>query len=478
MKRRYIIPLLTVVMVVSIIFTGCVPGAPPVEPPVAPPVTPPAELDRDALAQQYKNAEPGERFLIGHITFHLSQEYAMMYYQADEQACNQLGLDFMGAVAGSDAEWIEITESMIASGAKAIIYNCPSVAVMPELTTICNENNVFMLTSFGYTGEMFPGDLGPRWVVDNTPLSDEQTYLPLMLLFEKMRQNGKTKLLHHQSSKVNATVSTVYINLGVFQAWKEYPEMEVLGHQYGEWGYEGGREAGEASLAVRTDYEGFWGANDSQTMGALRALEDRGLMIGPYTASRDMELTTAEDILAGNFIVTAGFACPYFGGRMVPMAYDMCVGAWYPLPDETIQAGRIDCYGKPGEIEALAEAAGIADHPSFKIGPTEDNLNQILKQMKATPPEYPYDFRLASISKCQELGLTYDRHAGGGTYLGQHDYYFPAMLEKFGNMAAFRAHVDALFDYFLDFSWADTWAEAEEYAKQFPPELKLEPIWE
>jgi len=32
-------------------------------------------------------------------------------------------------------------------------------------------------------------------------------------------------------------------------------------------------------------------------------------------------------------------------------------------------------------------------------------------------------------------------------------------------------------EYFLDFSVADTWEEAEEYAKTFPPELKLDPIW-
>jgi len=346
------------------------------------------------------------------------------------------------------------------------------------LTRICNENNVFMATHFGYTGDMFPGDLGPRWVIDNTPLSDEQTFLPLMLLFEKMRADGKTKLLHHQAHKIAATCSTVYINLGVFQAWKFYPEMEVLGHQYGNWGYEGGREAAEASLAVRTDYEGLWGANDSQTTGALRACEDRGISIGPHTASRDMEMTTAEEILKGNFLVTAGFAIPYFGGRMVPMLYDLCVGAWYPLKDEMVQAGRIDCYGRPEEIEQLAEAARITYHPSFKIGPTEENLEKILKQMKAKTPEYPYDFRLLSVSKCKELGLTYDRHAGGGTELGQNDYYFPAKLQKFGSIEALKKHVAALHKYFLDFSWADTWEEAEEYAKQFPPELKTEPIWE
>lgn len=437
----------------------------------------PAE-ERYQLAQKYKNAEPGEKFIIGHITWGLAQEYLMMCYQASEQAAKQLGLDFMGAVAESDPAWIETAESMIAAGAKAIIYNCPSAAVLPELARIHNENNVFMATHFGYTGDLLPGDLGPYWVVDNTPLSDEQTFLPLMLLFEKMRRDGKTKLLHHQAHKTAATVSTVYINLGVFQAWKFYPEMEVLGHQYGEWWYEGGRKAAEASLAVRTDYEGLWGANDSQTTGALRAMEDRGLFIGPYTASRDMEMTTAEEILKGNFLVTAGFAIPYFGGRMVPMLYDLCVGAWYPLKDEMVQAGRIDLYGRPGEIEPLAEAARLTYHPSFKLGPTKENLEKILKQMKAKKPEYPYDFRLLSISKCKELGLTYDRHAGGGTYLGQHDYYYPAKLKKFGSVEALKKHVAALHKYFLDFSWANTWKEAKEYAKRFPPELKTEPIWE
>jgi len=458
------------------------PEAPPVvTPPVAPPVTPPAatpEAQRYELAQKYKNAEPGESFVIGYITWGLAQEYLMMCWQVTEQASKQLGLGFVGAVAESDPAWIETTESMIAAGAKGIIYNCPSAAVLPELSKVCNENNVFMATIWGYTGDMFPGDFGPRWVVDNSALGDEQTYLPLTLLFQEMREDGKTKLLHHQAHKTVATGVSSAIQLGVFQAWKNYPEMEVLGHQYGEWAYEGGRAAAESSLAIRTDYEGFWGANDSQTQGALSALVDRGLNIGPYTASRDMEMSTAQAMLEGNFLTTAGFAIPYFGGRLVPMLYDLCVGAWYPLEDEMLQAGDIDCYGDAAELERLAEAAGIADHPNFKIGPAQENYEQILLQMKADTPEYPYDFRLMSVSKCQELGLTYDVHAGGGTFLGSHDYFYPARLKKFGSVEAFRAHVAATAKYFLDFSCCDTWEEAEEYAKQFPPELMIEPLWE
>ncbi len=441
--------------------------------------------DREALrmelAKKYANAKPGERFAIGYITWGLAQEYLMICWQAVEQACRQLGLDFIGAVAETDAAWIETTENMIAAGAKAIIYNCPSAAVMPELTRICNENRVFMATFFGYTGDFLPGDLGPYWVLDNTPLSDEQTYFPLMILFEKMKQNGKTKLLHHQASKTVATVSTVYINLGVFMAWKHYPEIQVLGHQYGEWTYEGGRKAAQASLAIRRDYEALWGANDSQTMGALRVLEENGLKIGPFTASRDMEYSTALEILKGNFLCTSGFDIPYFAGRMVPMLYDMCVGAWYPLPEEMIQAPRLTVYGKLEEIEPLARAAGIIDHPSFAMVDPGEYFEKILAEMKKEKPNYPFDFRLMSIAKCKELGLTYDKHAGaekfGIRHLGRFDYYYPVLSPRFGSLEAFRAHVKALHEYFLDFSWADTWEEAEEYAKQFPPELKLEPVW-
>lgn len=502
--RKLLVLLLTITMIATIALAGCskAPEAPatdnlaseaPSDNGSEAPATD-AEIDFDnlvvpedeagreelrmKLAQQYKNAEPGESFLIGHITFQLEQEYAMMVQQATKQACEQMGLQFQSALATTDAEWIELTESMIAAGAKAITYNCPSLTALPEVIRIANENDVFIATYFGYSGDMFPGDLGPRWVIDNTPFSDEQTYLPVTILMEKMHENGKTNLLIHQASKTAATVSTVLINLGAYMAWQNYPDIQLMGFQYGEWGYEGGRAAAEASLAVRSDYEGFWGANDSQTTGALKALEDRGLDIGPYTASRDMEMTTAQSIIDNEFLVTCGFAIPYFGGRLVPMLYDMCVGSWYPLPDEYLQTGRLDVYGND-ELSSLAEASGLADHSSFSAGPTKDNLEQILMQMKSDNPEYPYDFRLLSESKCEEEGMTYDRHAGGGTELGQHDYYYILQTQKFGgDMNAFKAHIAALYEYFLDMSWATSYEEAQKYAEQFPPELKLEPNWQ
>ena len=69
------------------------------------------EAERKELAQKYKCAKPGEKFGFGHITWHLAQEYAIMNYQSQQQAAEQLGLKFMGAVATTDSEWLETARS-------------------------------------------------------------------------------------------------------------------------------------------------------------------------------------------------------------------------------------------------------------------------------------------------------------------------------------------------------------------------------
>lgn len=81
-----------------------------------------------------------------------------------------------------------------------------------------------------------------------------------------------------------------------------------------------------------------------------------------------------------------------------------------------------------------------------------------------------------SYQKTKELGVAYDRHAGAGTELGSHDFLYPARLEKFGSLDAFKGFVRGLYDYFLDFS-IDTWDQAERFMKELPPEIKVDPIW-
>ena len=164
----------------------------------------------------------------------------MMVLQSIEQACRQLGLQF-------SIRW----RHLMLNGFNKPRYDCcwckSDYHIVPRFRSFELQKfvttKVFLATYFGLTAETFPGDFGPYWVIDNTPMSDEQTFLPLVLLFQKMRDNGKTKFLHIQASTTNATISTALINVGVFQAWKLYPEIMALVHQWGEWNDEGGESS-------------------------------------------------------------------------------------------------------------------------------------------------------------------------------------------------------------------------------------------
>ena len=159
------------------------------------------------------------------------------------------------------------------------------------------------------------------------------------------------------------------------------------------------------------------------------------------------------------------------------MLYDMAVGAWYPKEEEMIQTGTIDVYGAPGEVERLVKNAGLDQHPNLRIGPLKENMDDTSMEMKKPNPQIRDPLPLDVVPEDQGAreGLRPARWRGHGK-LGSHDFLYPARLEKFGSLVAFKAFVQGLYDYFLDFS-IDTWDQAERFIASLPPEVKIEPIW-
>ncbi|MEM4766355.1 MAG: hypothetical protein QXE85_04710, partial [Nitrososphaerota archaeon] len=213
-----------------------------------------AEMRRE-LAQRYATGKPGEKFLVGYVTWTLAQEAPKYDYQGADQACKQLELEFKGIEIGAEAlKAIEATDALIAAGAKGMVYWAPALAAMEEIVKLCEANKVFAATAWCRDPALLPGDRGPYWFLEFSTMSDEMSFHCMTLLFEKMRKYGRSKVLHVQSSKTIAPDSTALINQGISIAWRRYPFITLLGHYWGEWAYPGGRKAGEDALAVRTDY--------------------------------------------------------------------------------------------------------------------------------------------------------------------------------------------------------------------------------
>jgi len=449
-----------------------------------------AELRRE-LAQKYATAKPGEKFLVGHVVWTLAHEPPKYDAQAGDQAARQLGLEYKILEVGTGVPaTIEGTESLIAAGAKGISFWAPAIAAIKEISKICNENKVFAATAWCRDPDCLPGDLGPYWFLEFSTMSDEMSFQSGTMLLEKMRRYGKTKLLHVQASKTIATDSQSLINQGLAIAWRRYPEIVFLGHFWGEWAFEPGRKAGEDALAVRTDYEALWGHNDDQALGTASAFEERGINIGPFAASRDAILKCCERVAEGTWFSTSLTEFQYFGGKRVVAIYDAATGVSYPLRDEMIQSPWVteilnmtDPKIK-AENEELIKTSGLWWHPTFVVCDASKLIDFLKISEKYPAEEYPYDFRLMSIGKCQELGLTYDVH-GGNTLTANNFYYIP-MSPRFQvdpdptsgkNTEEFRKQFRLTLKHFLDLS-IDThdellkkWAEAEADG------LKLEPVW-
>ncbi len=460
--------------------TATAPGAP----------TGVAEL-RAQLAKRYATGKPGDKFLVGYVTWTLAQEAPKYDYQGADQAARQLELDFKGIEIGAEAlKAVEATDSLIAAGAKGIVYWAPAIAAMQEIVRLCEENKVFASTAWCRDPALLPGDKGPYWFLEFSTMSDEMSFHCMTLLYEKMRKYGRSKVLHVQSSKTIAPDSTALINQGIALAWRRYPFIQNLGHYWGEWAYPGGRKAGEDALAVRTDYEAVWGHNDDQAMGTVSVFKERGIDIGPFTAARDAIVAYVDLVIKGELFVTSLTEFQYFGGKRVTAIYDAVTGASYPLRDEMVQSPWVTTVlnlSTPGikeENEELIRSSGLEWHPNFVVVDAAKLLD-FLKISEVYPSRmYPYDFRTLSVGKVRELGLTFDRHAKN--YLTANDYYYVPMMERMKvtddrtkgeNLESFRKQFGLTMKYFLDLNW-DTWKDNEAKISAAQAEgLKLLPRW-
>jgi ABC-type sugar transport system substrate-binding protein len=458
--------------------------------PTAPAAPGLAELRRE-LAKKYATGKPGEKFLVGYVTWTLAQEAPKYDYQGADQACKQLGLDFKGIEIGAEAlKAVEATDSLIAAGAKGVVYWAPALAAMEEIVRLCEENKVFAATAWCRDPALLPGDRGPHWFFEFSTMSDEMSFHCMTLLFEKMRKYGKSKVLHVQSSKTIAPDSTALINQGIAIAWRRHPFVQLLGHYWGEWAYPGGRKAGEDALAVRTDYEAVWGHNDDQAMGTVSVFKERGIDVGPFAAARDAIVACLEEVVKGDWFVTSLTEFQYFGGYRVAATYDAVTGASYPLRDEMVQSPWVTTVLNmttpriKEENEELIKSSGLWWHPNFVVVDA-GKLLEFQKISEVYPSrEYPYDFRTLSVGKCQELGLTYDRHAKN--YLTANNFYYVPMMKRMKvtedrtkgqNLESFRKQFGLTMKYFLELTW-DTYSDNESKLKAAEAEgLKLEPFW-
>ena len=126
--KKFLIPLVTVAMVVSIVFTGCVPGAaPPVTPPVTPPpVTPPVEPVTPPVEPVTPPVVEEERLVFAYILYgDLAHPFLAETAEGFQAACDLFGIDTMVTVAEYDeGKMISLVDAAVAADVDGIFTFC------------------------------------------------------------------------------------------------------------------------------------------------------------------------------------------------------------------------------------------------------------------------------------------------------------------------------------------------------------------
>ena len=175
-------------------------------------------------------------------------------------------------------------------------------------------------------------------VVNDVPAKDRdvamvfQNYAlyPHMTVAQNM--GFSLRLARRPKRDIEARVTEVARTLGVDRALKEYPDIELIARQPGNWNQIDSRRVMEDLIVAHPQIDGVFGQNDSVGVGAMQALEDAGLT-GIPVVGLDGNAETMDLIKEGRFFATMSFTPSWQAGYSLVRAYDVAHG-WKPSPCE------------------------------------------------------------------------------------------------------------------------------------------------
>ena len=161
---------------------------------------------------------------------------------------------------------------------------------------------------------------------------------------------------------------------GLEKALAEYPDIEVVAQDTGNWNTDEALALVETWLTQYPDVGGIWCANDNMATGALQALDAAGLKGQVGVCGVDANTDIVEAIAAGNATATVSSNGYLQGGYTLAI----CYAAW---------TGLLDVEALPAEYREFATPTVLIDSP------------EAAKEWQSYVPDFdfsrPFDCRVA-----------------------------------------------------------------------------------
>ena len=229
---------------------------------------------------------------------------------------------------GDPATQISQFQQQVDAGVRIIFVTAPDPSSVGEMARIANENDVCFVNTWESDPWDSPFNYGDNYTAYITNHSVDAAYETAVTLFEEMGGEGN---FVHLTGHPGATPD-YQRTLAVDRALEEYPGINLVDRQPGEWNRDDSRNA-MAGIINRhgTDIDGVFGQNDDVGIGALNALSEAGVTGVPITGM-DGNQGTMELIEAGDIFGAYSSLPQWSAGFSFVQALDACISGEAPSP--------------------------------------------------------------------------------------------------------------------------------------------------
>lgn len=323
MKRRLLGIMLTVALCAGSL-AGC--GSKPQEsaaPAADAGTEAPAAADEGG-AEAEAPAASGDKLTVAVSIRSMSSEYHMQYVAGAQAFIDTLPegtaeLQVLPCESNDDKQINDIKALIASKGDNMILFvdpnNAPNITSIAEL---CEEAGVYWVSAWNT-----PEGINPLsykyWVAHQACDGVQQGYDLAVNIFDRFKEPGKGKILVLEGMLANT--ANVERMEGLNKALEEYPDIEVLDDQAGDWDTKKALSITETWLAKYDDIDGIWCACDDMALGVVQALKAKGLDKTVLVTGNDGTTDAVNAVESGEITVTIANNGWLQGGYGVAYAY-------------------------------------------------------------------------------------------------------------------------------------------------------------
>ncbi len=327
MKKRLVSIMLTAAICVSSL-AGC--GSKPQET-TAP--APDAATEAPAAETGGAPTASGDKLTVAVSIRSMSSEYHMQYVAGAQAFIDSLPegtaeLQVLPCESNDDKQINDIKALIASKGDNMILFvdpnNAPNITSIAEL---CEEAGVYWVSAWNT-----PEGINPMsykyWVAHQACDGVQQGYDLAVNIFDRFEEPGKGKILVLEGMLANT--ANVERMEGLNKALEEYPDIEVLDDQAGDWDTKKALSITETWLAKYDDIDGIWCASDDMALGVVQALKAKGLDKQVLVTGNDGTTDAVNAVESGEITVTIANNGWLQGGYGVAYAYAAKTGKLDP----------------------------------------------------------------------------------------------------------------------------------------------------